>query len=155
MKALVLTISDRAAAGEYEDRSGPAVEDVLRLEIDGVEVRKMVVPDDPDAIERALAGGLDADVILTSGGTGLGPRDVTPEVTERFCDRPVPGIAELLRAESLKETPNAALSRATAGLRGTTLIVNRPGSVRGATFAAGVLAPLLGHAVKMIAGEGH
>jgi molybdenum cofactor synthesis domain-containing protein len=152
---LVLTISDRASAGEYDDRSGPAVEQVLRRAVDGIEIRRVVVSDDADEIERALNAGLDVDVILTCGGTGLGPRDLAPEVTARFCDREVPGVAELLRAESRVQTPNAALSRGTAGLRGRTLVVNLPGSVRGATFAAGVVAPLLGHAVRMIAGEGH
>lgn len=155
MRALVLTISDRASAGEYEDRSGPAVEQVLHRIVDDIVVRREIVSDDADEIERALTAGLDADVILTCGGTGLGPRDVTPEVTARFCDREVPGVAELLRAESRTQTPNAALSRGVAGVRGRTLVVNLPGSLRGATFAAEVVAPLLDHAARMIAGEGH
>lgn len=155
MRVLVLTISDRAAAGEYEDRSGPSVEKVLRGALAGVEVDRTIVADDIERIESALAGALEYDIILTTGGTGLGPRDNAPEATERFCERPVPGLAELLRRESLAETPNAVLSRGTAGLKGRTLVVNLPGSVRGATFCASVLAPLLPHAVKMIAGEGH
>lgn len=155
MRVLVLTISDRASAGEYDDQSGPALEQVLRDQLDEVDVRRAIVPDDARQIEAAMADGLDCDVILTTGGTGLGPRDITPEVTERFSDKLVPGLAELLRTESLKETPHAVLSRATAGQRGSTLVVNLPGSVRGASFGARVLAPILPHAVKMMAGKGH
>ena len=155
MKVLVLTISDRAAAGVYEDQSGPALEQVLRELLDDVVIRRVVVPDESRQIEAAMTEGLDCDVILTTGGTGLGPRDITPEVTERFCEKAVPGLAELLRAESLKETSHAALSRGTAGQRGMTLVVNLPGSVRGASFGARVLAPILPHAAKMMAGKGH
>lgn len=155
MKILVLTISDRAASGEYEDRSGPAVEAVLRGALEGIEVDRSIVTDDAEAIEGALAGAAGYDAVLTTGGTGLGPRDNAPEATARSCDRPVPGIAELLRRESLAETPNAVLSRGTAGLRGRTLVVNLPGSERGAVFCARVLAPLLPHAAKMIGGGGH
>jgi molybdenum cofactor synthesis domain-containing protein len=155
MKVLVLTISDRASTGEYDDVSGPALEQVLKDLMDDVDISRVIVPDDPNEIETALTEGLDCDVILTTGGTGLGPRDTTPEVTRSFCEREVPGLAELLRIESLKETPHAALSRATAGQRGRTLVVNLPGSVRGASFGARVLAPILPHAAKMMAGGGH
>ncbi len=155
MKILVITISDRASKGEYEDLSGPAVREILEESIPGAEVEVVVVPDEEDEIERALESGLGRDAIITTGGTGLGPRDITPEVTERFCDRAVPGISEMLRAKSLKETPNAALSRGYAGMKGNTLVVNIPGSVRGASFYARLLAPLLIHAARMINGEGH
>jgi molybdenum cofactor synthesis domain-containing protein len=155
MRVLVLTISDRAAAGEYEDRSGPAVEEVLRAGLADAEVDRAIVADDIEEIEKALRAAQGYEVVLTTGGTGLGPRDHTPEATERVCERPVPGLAELLRRESLRQTPNAVLSRGTAGLRGRTLVVNLPGSVRGAAFCAGVLAPLLPHAQRMIAGGGH
>lgn len=155
MRVLVLTISDRAAAGEYEDLSGPAVEAALREALPDARIDRAIVTDDMEAVEGALAGATAYDVVLTTGGTGLGPRDHAPEATRRFCDRPVPGIAELLRRESFAETPNAVLSRGTAGLKGRTLVVNLPGSVRGAAFCAGVLVPLLPHAVKMIGGEGH
>ncbi len=155
MRVLVLTISDRASAGEYDDLSGPAVEEVLQRLVDDVTVRRAIVPDDPEKIIKALNDGLDCDVILTAGGTGLGPRDVTPEVTEEFCDKIVSGIAEFLRAESLKETANAALSRATAGIKRRTLVINLPGSVRGSSFGATVLSPILDHAIKMMAGKGH
>jgi molybdopterin adenylyltransferase len=155
MKILVITISDRAFSGEYEDLSGPAVSRILEESIPGAEATVVVVPDDEDGILRALESGLGGDAIITTGGTGMGPRDITPEVTESFCDRGVPGISEMLRAESLKETPNAALSRGWAGMKGRTLIVNIPGSVRGASFCARLLAPLLTHAGRMMDGKGH
>ena len=155
MKILVITISDRASRGEYEDLSGPAVKEIFDEAIPGADVGIVVVPDEQDEIVRALESGLGGDAIITTGGTGLGPRDITPEVTERFCDRPVPGISEMLRAESLNETPNAALSRGYSGMKGRTLVVNIPGSVRGASFCARLLVPLLTHAGGMISGEGH
>jgi molybdenum cofactor synthesis domain-containing protein len=155
LKILVITISDRASAGEYEDLSGPAVRAIIEREIPGAEVRVTVVPDDEGEIERALESGLEGEAIITTGGTGIGPRDITPDVTERFCDRAIPGISEMLRAKSLEQTPNAAVSRGFSGTKGTTLVVNLPGSVRGASFCAGLLAPLLLHAVDMIRGGGH
>ncbi len=155
MKILVITISDRAFRGEYEDLSGPAVKEIFDEAISGVDVGIVVVPDEEDEIFRALESGLIGDAIITTGGTGLGPRDITPEVTERFCDRHVPGIAEMLRAESRKETPNAALSRGYSGMKDRTLVVNIPGSVRGASFCARLLVSLLTHAGGMISGEGH
>jgi molybdopterin adenylyltransferase len=155
MRILVITISDRAFRGEYEDLSGPAVKAILEEEIEGTEVEIVIVPDEEEDILRALESGLGCAAVLTTGGTGLGPRDITPEVTARFCDRPVPGISEMLRAESLRETRNAALSRGYSGMKGRTLIVNIPGSVRGASFCAKLLAPLLVHAEGMISGGGH
>ncbi len=155
MRILVITISDRASRGEYEDLSGPAVKTILEESISGVDIEVVVVPDEEKEIVRALESGLGGAAIITTGGTGLGPRDITPEVTERFCDRNVPGISEMLRAESMKETPNATLSRGYAGMKDATLVVNIPGSVRGASFCAGLLAPLLIHAEGMISGEGH
>jgi molybdopterin adenylyltransferase len=155
VRILVLTISDRAFRGEYEDLSGPAVRDILLDSVPGCEVRVEIVPDDEPVITGALERGLGGDVIITTGGTGLGPRDITPEVTKKFCERAVPGLSEMLRAESLKETPNSTLSRGFAGVRGSTLIVNIPGSVKGASFCVRLLAPLLEHAVGMMGGEGH
>lgn len=155
MNLLVLTISDRASRGEYEDLSGPAIEALLRERIPEAEVSRLVVSDDPGRIEKALLDNLAHDIILTTGGTGVGPRDNTPDVTTRICDRLVPGLAETMRAESLKQTPQAMLSRAVVGVRGTTLIVNLPGSLRGAKFCAEVVIPALPHATKMIAGGGH
>ena len=97
MKILVLTISDRASDGVYEDRSGPAVEEVLRSGMPGADIERLVVPDDERRIERVFETHLDRDVIITTGGSGIGPRDVTPDVTARFCDALIPGIAEHLR----------------------------------------------------------
>jgi molybdopterin adenylyltransferase len=155
MKILVVTISDRASRGEYEDLSGPAVKEILEEEIAGADIEVVVVPDEEADIRRALESGLGFAAVITTGGTGLGPRDITPEVTERFCDRSAPGISEMLRAESLKETRNAALSRGYSGMKGRVLVVNIPGSVRGASFCARLLAPILIHAAGMISGEGH
>ncbi len=155
MKILVLTISDRASEGVYEDRSGPAVEEVLRDGIAGARIERLVVPDDERRIEQAFDTHLDRDAIITTGGSGIGPRDVTPDVTARFCDALIPGIAEHLRRESYRETPYALLSRAVAGRRGRTVIVNLPGSVKGARFCAGLLVEILPHAIAMVRGEGH
>ncbi len=155
MKVMVLTISDRASRGQYEDLSGPAVERIVAGGIAGASVTRSIVPDEAEAIRGAFEENLDKDVILTTGGTGLGPRDITPEVTQRFCDREVPGIAEYLRAESRRETLNATVSRGRSGMKGTTLIINLPGSIRGASFCALLLVPLLPHACGMASGEGH
>ena len=152
-RAAVLTVSDRVAAGKADDASGPALAE--RLEAAGwVVVERAVVPDEVEAISAALARLADAGVplVLTTGGTGIAPRDVTPDATRRVVDREVPGIAEALRAASLAETPHAMLSRATAGVRGATLVVNLPGSPRAiaGTFAA--LAPVLDHALRLAEG---
>jgi molybdopterin adenylyltransferase len=152
---IVLTISDRASRGIYEDRSGPQIETVLRAELPGAEIRRDIVADEPAELEAAFLRHADADFILTTGGTGIGPRDVTPEVTAAWCERELPGIAEALRARSLAETPMAMLSRGTAGLRGRTIIVNFPGSVEAARLSAQTLAPVMEHALAMLRGEGH
>ena len=151
----VITISDRAFAGVYPDRSGPAVVETLRTVFPDADIRTRLVSDDPDALRAALQDALDCHLVVTTGGTGLGPRDSAPEVTSAFCDRTVPGIAEFLRAESRKETQNAVFPRGFAGMKGKTLYVNLPGSERAARFCAGALAPLLPHALAMIRGEGH
>ena len=127
----MVTVSDRSARGEREDRSGPAL--AAAAEADGAEVvRRELVPDDPDALAALLAAMCDApdapDLVLTTGGTGLGPRDRTPEATAAVCERLVPGIPEALRADSLRVTPHGMLSRGVAGVRGRTLVVNLPGS---------------------------
>jgi molybdopterin adenylyltransferase len=155
LKILVLTISDRAARGVYEDRSGPAIEKVLQAGIPGADIRRLIVSDDPRGIEAALEDHLAMDVIVTTGGTGIGPRDHAPDVTGRFCDALIPGIGEYLRRESAKETVNAVLSRGVAGRKGATIIVNLPGSVKGAAFCAELLVPILPHACDMVRGKGH
>lgn len=155
MKILVLTISDRASEGVYEDRSGPAVEEVLEAGIPGARIKRLVIPDDEVEILQVFESNLDRDVIITTGGSGIGPRDVTPDVTERFCDALIPGIVEHMRRESYRETPYALLSRAVAGRKDRTVIVNLPGSVKGARFCAELLVEILPHACAMVRGEGH
>jgi molybdopterin adenylyltransferase len=151
----VLTISDRASRGVYQDRSGPEIEEVLRSNLADVVLRREIVPDEEQAIRAAFDRHADADFILTTGGTGLGPRDVTPEATSAWCQRLLPGIAEALRSASLLETPMAMLSRGTAGLKGRTIVVNFPGSPKAARLGAETLAPVMEHALAMLAGAGH
>ena len=151
MKAAVLTVSDRVHAGEREDRSGDALEELLRD--DGYEVSRRVVPDEREAIEDAigeLAAG--AALVLTTGGTGFAPRDVTPEATRRRIEREAPGIAEAIRADALARTPHALLSRGVAGLVGETLVVNLPGSTGGCRDGYAVLQPALRHGLELAAG---
>ena len=155
MKILVLTISDRASQGVYEDKSGPAIESILAEKLPETAIERLIVSDDANAIEETFSSRLDNDVIVTTGGTGIGPRDNTPDITEKFCDRLIPGISEYLRNESLKQTINAVLSRGVAGVKGNTLIVNLPGSVKGASFCAEQLIQILPHAMKMMRGKGH
>jgi molybdenum cofactor synthesis domain-containing protein len=151
----VITVSDRASRGEYEDRSGPAIVEVLAAAVPELQIERRLVPDDEAALQQALVWGEGFDVVVTTGGTGLGPRDLTPDVTRRHCDREVPGIAEALRRESYAVTRTAVLSRGYAGSKGGTLYVNLPGSVGGARDGAAFLAELIPHAVDMLGGGGH
>jgi len=152
MTAAVLTVSDGVHAGEREDASGDALEELLRAE--GFDVVRQVVPDDRAAISEAI-GSLadDAALVLTTGGTGFAPRDVTPEATRTVLDREAPGIAEAIRADASARTPHALLSRGVAGLRGATLVVNLPGSPGGCRDGFAVLRPALRHGLELAAGE--
>ena len=150
-RALVLTISDTASAGNREDLSGPEAARILHeAGFDVAEVE--VLPDERPQIESRLQRASEEDfrLVVTSGGTGLSPRDVTPEATLAVIDREVPGIAELMRWESFKITPRASLSRAAAGIRGATLIINLPGSVKGVRECLAAVRPVLTHAVEVL-----
>ena len=157
MKVGVLTVSDRSARGEREDASGPLLR--KKLEQQGWEiVRAAIVSDDQQEIARVLrswADSGDVDLVLTTGGTGFGPRDRTPEATLSVAERLAPGLAEAMRAASLRNTPHAMLSRAAAGIRGRTLLVNLPGSPRAAVENLEVILPALPHAVELLREDPH
>jgi molybdopterin adenylyltransferase len=154
IRAAVLTLSDKGSRGERVDGSGPALSAWLAERgVQTVEAR--VIADEYDQIIEVLTDWADrdvADLILTTGGTGVSPRDVTPEATIQVCSRMIPGIGELMRLESLKITPMASLSRATAGIRGRTLIINLPGSPKGALENLAAVWPVIGHGVEKIRG---
>ena len=156
MKAAILTISDKAQRGEREDRSGPAL--AAWLAARAVEVTSArTVADEPEAIAAQLIAWADSgscDLIVTTGGTGVAPRDVTPEATRRVLEREIPGMGEAMRAASLGKTPYAILSRAVAGMRGRVLIVNLPGSPRGAVENLAAIWAAVPHAVGKIQGDG-
>lgn len=157
MRVAILTISDSSARGERPDRSGPSVRDRCvnlgwRIAIEEI------LPDERAQISARLAALADSDgaeLILTTGGTGLSPRDVTPEATSDICEKIVPGLAEMMRERGRQSTPRAALSRAIAGVRHATLIVNLPGSPKGAVESLNAIADLLPHAVEIIHGARH
>jgi molybdenum cofactor synthesis domain-containing protein len=155
LRFAVLTVSDRSARGEREDVSGARLTELIAHA--GWETgERAVCPDEiPDIIAHLEAWSKreDIDVILTTGGTGFGPRDVTPEATKMVIERAAPGLAEVIRAESVKITPHAMLSRATAGIRGRTLVLNFPGNPKAVEEAWKVVAPVLPHAVALLRGE--
>ena len=148
----ILTLSDRSSRGEREDSSGPALARLIQAN-GWILTRQDILPDDESAIRNILidwADGSDLDVILTTGGTGFSPRDVTPEATRAVIDREAPGLAEAMRMESLKITPHAMLSRIVAGIRKKTIIINLPGSPKGAVENLQVVLPVLPHAVQLL-----
>lgn len=154
MKVTVITISDRASKGIYEDLSGPKITNILKESINDIQIENVIVPDEKSEILKALQNA-DADFIFTTGGTGISERDVTPEICAEYCDKDLPGIAEILRAESYKETPMAMLSRGFAGMKDNTIIANFPGSVKAVSLCTKVMIPMMAHAIKMFRGEGH
>ena len=152
MNAAILTVSDGVHAGERDDASGDTLEELLRA--DGYEVRRRVVPDELDVIASAIdALATESLLVLTTGGTGFAPRDVTPEATRAVLDREAPGIAEAIRADAFARTPHALLSRGVAGLRGATLVVNLPGSPGACRDGFAVLRPALRHALDLAVGD--
>jgi molybdopterin adenylyltransferase len=152
VRAVVLTVSDGVSAGERDDASGDLLAEALAQ--DGWDVERRVVSDDRDEIVAALRELAETnDFILTTGGTGFGPRDVTPEATASVLERGAPGISEAVRADAVARTPHGMLSRGTAGIVGSTLIVNLPGSPGACRDGWAVLAPAVGHAVRLLAAE--
>lgn len=152
MRIGIVTVSDRSSRGERPDLSGPALVEAVSHQ--GWQVsRTVIIPDDLDMIMTILAEWADSgemDVILTTGGTGFSPRDVTPEATQGVIQRETPGLAEAMRGAGLLITPHAMLSRATSGIRAHTLIINLPGSPRGATENLAILIPVLPHAIQLL-----
>jgi molybdopterin adenylyltransferase len=152
VKAAVLTVSDGVVAGTRVDESGDVLAELLAAE--GFDVTRRAVPDEQEEISAAISELAEAvQVVLTTGGTGVGPRDVTPEATRVVLERWALGIAEAIRADAVAKTPHGMLSRGIAGIRGTTLVVNLPGSPGGCRDGFAVLQPALGHAVRLLAGE--
>ena len=148
----MLTVSDRVSRGEAEDKSGDALMELLRA--DGYDVERRVVPDERDEIAGALRElAQSAALVLSTGGTGLAPRDVTPEATRDVLDREAPGIAQALRADSIAKTPHGLLTRGLAGVAGSALVVNLPGSTGGCRDGYAVLRPALEHALRLLADE--
>ncbi|GJM39943.1 MAG: molybdenum cofactor biosynthesis protein [Ardenticatenaceae bacterium] len=152
MQVGILTVSDRGSRGEYEDRSGPILAEIIHNRTPWQVSQRAIVPDEVEAIANTLIDWCDAGVnlIFTSGGTGFAPRDVTPEATKTVIERETPGIAEALRAESLKITRHAMLSRAVAGIRGQSLIINMPGSPKAVRENMDILLPILPHALELL-----
>lgn len=157
IRVAILTVSDSCSQGEREDISGQTIKDMLPE--GGFEIcRKKIVADEHEKIVNELkhfSDKADIDVVFTTGGTGLGPRDVTPEATASVCERIIPGLGEMMRAEGLKKTKNAILSRGIAGIYNKTLIINLPGSPRGVKESLEIILNVLPHAVDMMHGGGH
>ncbi len=155
LEVAVITVSDRAFRGEYQDLSGPTIVELINESKLEANVSLIIVQDDEIQIKKVIQDNLGKDFILTTGGTGIGPRDLTPDVTREICEKEVPGIAEMLRFESYKETKYAVYSRGYCGIRNKTIIVNFPGSVKGADLCARLMIPIMEHGTKMLQGGKH
>ena len=157
IRVAILTVSDSCSQGQREDISGQTIKDMLPE--DSFEIcRKKIVADDHEKIVNELkhfSDKADIDVVFTTGGTGLGPRDVTPEATASVCERIIPGLGEIMRAEGLKKTKNAILSRGIAGICNRTIVINLPGSPKGVKESLEIILNVLPHAVDMMHGGGH
>jgi len=153
----VLTSSDRCSKGECRDESGSHIVDIIK-EIGGQLAKQVIVPDEEEIIKEnlvAFCDDLKVNIVFTTGGTGLGPRDITPEATKRIADKLIPGISELMRYEGLKSTKKAMLSRGVSALRGKTLIINLPGSPNGVKESLNSIVDIIPHALDMVKGKGH
>lgn len=155
LEVAVITVSDRAFRGEYQDISGPTIVDIITESSIEANVSLTIVPDDKAQIRTAILQNIGKDYIITTGGTGISSRDITPDVTEEICDRALPGIEEMLRFESYKQTRNAVFSRGYCGIRDNTIIINFPGSVHAVTLCAQLILPLMEHGKKMLHGGKH
>ena len=155
ISVLIITLSDRAYNGIYEDKSGPLIEAILREE-GKYKIKREIIPDSKEDLLLLLTKNYkNFHWIITTGGTGISPRDFTPEVCQEFCDKELPGIAELLRMRSLEETIFAAFSRGYCGIKEETIVVNFPGSTKAVTLCTKVISPLIEHGIKMLKGEKH
>ncbi|UCH94975.1 MAG: MogA/MoaB family molybdenum cofactor biosynthesis protein [Candidatus Aminicenantes bacterium] len=155
LEVAVITVSDRAFRGEYQDVSGPTIVDIITESSIDANVSLTIVPDDGAQIKTAILQNIGRDYIITTGGTGISSRDVTPDVTEELCDRALPGVAEMLRYESYKQTKNAVFSRGYCGIREKTIIINFPGSVEAVTLCTQLILPIMEHGKKMLHGGKH
>lgn len=155
MRVAVITISDRASKGIYKDESGPEIKSILHKMVPDTLIESTLVPDEEQDILKAFNLYAGFDFVITTGGTGIGPRDITPDITRKYCDKELPGISETIRALSFKETHTAMLSRGFSGMKGNTIIVNFPGSLKAVRLCSTIIAPVMEHAVNMIKGKGH
>lgn len=155
LEVAVITVSDRAFRGEYQDLSGPTIVEMIHESDVEANVTLTIVPDEKLLLAKAIRQNLGKDYIFTTGGTGISVSDLTPEVTESICEKELPGISEMLRFESYKETKNAVFSRGYSGLYGKTIIVNFPGSVKAVTLCTRLMLPVMVHGIKMLYGGKH